>query len=252
MGYFTYTASNKVVLHVVTTPPKTIKLLNYEKVGTLVSSKYYGINGGWFNMSTGLSDHRTLSIAMQDGEPVGPEDTIKQDGLVQDGSTNCIGRAVIAYNGGTINYYQRINVASEIPNIDGIGRWAQGGVALNLGKIDWTADVYEANCAVESHAWTAMVADMRSSNRVIYLIVAKDPNNRKGLTPRIFRTAIEEMLNIVDGNVESATYKGILLDGSKSSQMRALDSAGGVVTFDVFSAGGVVERRALCQIITYT
>ena len=246
MGYYTYTASNKVVLHVVTTPPKTIKLLNYMKKGTLTSSTYYGINGGWFNMVTGLSDKRVLNIAMQDGEPVGPEDTIKQDGVIQDGSTNCVGRAAIAYNGGTINYYQSVRTADEIPNIKGAGRWAQGGVALNLGKTNWTADVEEANCAVATSAWTAMVADMRSYNRVIYLIVAKDPKNGNNLTPRMFRTAIEEMLNIVDGDIASATYKGILLDGSDSSQMRALDPSDNVVTF------GGSSGRALCQIITYT
>lgn len=251
MGYFTYVAPNGVTLHNYTTTPDKIKLLNYEKQGMLTSSKYYGINAGWFNMETGPSDRRTLTIAYYNGKPVGPTDTWGGSTIPRDGTYNDTGRQAISYIGGSFQYYTSIENAKDMNGITNTGTWAQGGMALNLGKESWTADIakYGYSSGTAACAWSAMVVDLRSTNKVVYLIVAKDPKGGTStkLSIKDFRDAINKMLNITDsGSTLASNYRALLLDGSASSQMRTKDG-NTIVTVD----SKAVEPRAVCQILYY-
>ena len=67
-----YTTKLPDAMYVYDTPATNIQLLTLDKKKSLVDSTYYGINGGWFNLSVSEAIGRgLLNITYFDGRPVG-------------------------------------------------------------------------------------------------------------------------------------------------------------------------------------
>ena len=116
-----------------------------------------------------------------------------------------------------------------------------------LGASNWyslvMAEISGASPSANTYnaARSGIVIDTLSKN--VFLYVTKDKTMFEG-----FRNAIQAHLGIFDGNGQNIRYKGLFLDGSYSSQMKAkkADGANTVVYVDWKSEG---QERQLTQII---
>lgn len=144
----------------------------------------------------------------------------KCDGTVLCSSNNWLGAGAIYWNSKVLNAItgNRQLTTSDILGINRTGTWAQGGYSMFLGASDAysraMADVGQDDggyLRYSASGRTALVADIL--NQKVYLIVTNSTN-----TYSSFRSAIEDYLGITVGN-PSGQYKGIMLDGSGSSQM---------------------------------
>ena len=235
-----YTPKLPDAMYVYDTPATNIQLLTLDKKKSLVDSTYYGINGGWFNLSaSGEIGRGLLNITYCDGGPVG---SATYGDPPRDGTAQTVGDAAIFYNGANKTLKEVIaESATDIVGVTNTKSWAQGGIALSLGKREWTnRKSVSANQA--ANAWTALVADLTTTR--VHLIVTKDPSAKKTITQQDFRDAIMEYFDIPESSSVSSRYKGILLDGSDSTQMKVLNDYGNKVTIYNSKA-----NRSLCSIV---
>lgn len=226
---------NGMALHILGTAASNITLKNLQCKKTLKQSGEYGCNGGFFNFADASQNpRRVISLAKVDGHVVGPNDN--------DGNINNNGAGVILWNGSQLvcltNHLEAH--VDDIPDTDEEGTWAQGGISFWLGYSDFrNATIKEmgytpAQINGNSTGRTAMVADLNTNT--IYLIVT-----RASCSYGSFRTAIQQKFGIKDGSSVNERYKGIMLDGSASSQMKANNSSGKDVE--------ITATRALAEII---
>ena len=246
MDYTAYTAPNGLILHTIKTPASNIKLLNLQKNSALVDSDYYGINGGWFNMSTGFNDKRTLNLAYCDGAPVGPTDELSDDGIIRDGSTNCVGKQALSFRENLLRFHdEEVIYASELPLLNKQGAWVQGGIIMHLGRqSDWALELNDwgYRSYSEQNGWSAIVGDLWTAD--IYLFVMRSATNAKNLALRDFRAGIMAYFGLAENETGYDRYGCMLHGSSSSSQMRAVSSSGSTVR--VYNTN---EKRPLCQII---
>ena len=231
-------------MYIYDTPSTNIKLRTLDQQKNLLESSYYGINGGWFNLGeSGEIGRGLLNVTYCDGAPVG---SASYGTPPRDGTAQTVGDAVIfccGYNAQLSE--EKVNIADgesalDIAGITHASSWAQGGIALSLGKQNWSnrRDVSPNHAA---NGWSAMVADCTTST--VYLIAVRDPGNKNTITQQNIRDAITEYFGITEGSTVNSRYKGILLDGSDSTQMRFRNRYGN----DTKLSGAY---RALCGIIT--
>lgn len=223
-----------VELHIIRTDAQNIKPVNLMNTTrtSMENTNYYGVNGGFFNMS---GDNRTLNIALENGNVVGPYLNNYSNGF-----GNSVGSGAIYWNGSQLMTTYSVEYADQLSIYGDSGTWAQGGIGLWLGYNDWenqfksqkNADAYFDR---ESQK-TAIVADM--SRNLVYLVVTEDI-----VSTADFRVALQAYLGISDGAQANNTYQALLLDGSGSSQMRARSSNGSIVNIKG-------DSRNLSQIIT--
>jgi|GEM_PF-1815470 len=213
-----------IPLQIIKTYANHITLRTLNRTSSLTSSNYYGINGGWFdiNYPNGKpAPVNTLNISMQNGSIV-PGDTANPSN--SGGSINNIGMGAIYWTGSALRFV-RTSWASNISNTSSTGTWAQGGVYLYLGNSSWYDKVSTneqcpyAYYTSPSEGRTAIVAN--TNNNQVYLIITTGSQN---LTA--FRAAIQSYLGITDGSSDNSIYKGLLLDGGGSSQLKCKNSSG--------------------------
>lgn len=225
-------------MYIYDTPATNIRLLTLDQKKSLIDSAYYGINGGWYNLGeSGEIGRGLLNITYCDGAPVG---SATYGDPSRDGTAQTVGDAVIFYNGATGKLSEVISTdARNIAWINHGKSWAQGGIALSLGKRDWTSRKSVSPNST-ANGWTALVADLTTTR--VHLIVTRVPSGKRIITQQAFRDAIMEYFNIAEGSSVSPRYKGILLDGSDSSQMKVLNNYGN--TTKISGA-----NRLLCGIV---
>ena len=231
-------------MYIYDTPSTNIKLRTLDQQQNLINSPYYGINGGWFNLGEeGELGRALLNVTYCDGQPVGSATYGKPP---RDGTAQTVGDAVIfCYGYNAQLSEEKVNdrdgeSARDIEGITHASSWAQGGIALSLGKQNWynRRDVDPNRVA---NGWSAMVADCTTST--VYLIAVRDPGNKNTITQQNIRDAITEYFGIAEGSTVNSRYKGILLDGGDSTQMKFRNNYGN----DTKLSG---PYRALCGIIT--
>lgn len=231
-------------MYIYDTPSTNIKLRTLDQEKNLIESPYYGINGGWFNLGeTGEIGRGLLNVTYCDGQPVG---SATYGTPPRNGTAQTVGDAVIfcyGYNARLSEEKVNIDDGESALDIEGIthaSSWAQGGIALSLGKQNWT-NRKNVSPNQAANGWSAMVADCTTST--VHLIIVRDPANRKIITQKNVRDAITEYFGITEGPTASSRYKGILLDGSDSTQMKFRNIYGNDTK--IYGA-----YRRLCGIIT--
>lgn len=217
---------NNLELHTIKADARNIKLILQSPVKSMKNSGREGCNGGFFGLQTGIPS--TIAVS---------------DGTALCGTNSDNGRGCICWNGFNLTMETGIATVNDLSAYLGdFGSWGQGGFNLRLGSSSWREDLQadewltdkfldNSGCAGR----TAMVANVRTNE--VHLIVT----NSKATVPA-FRTAVMKLFSISDSATENSTYKGILLDGSGSSQMRA--NVNGTVT-DVATG----DKRGVAQII---
>lgn len=226
-----------VDLHVITTAASNIKLLNLRQTDgglkVLRNTSHYGVNGGWYNMSTDL---KLLNIAMQDGQPVGPS---------TQGNTNDVGMGAVAWNGTQVSAYTQAMSASDISGISGTGTWIQGGIALWIGYQGWeqkVKDQWAGTYLTGTACRTAMVGKLGYNQVDLFVTVEK-------VTFAAFRSAVQAFYGITSDSAQANnSHQGIMLDGSYSSQMRAKNSSNTTVNVALSDSSG--SYRPIAQLVT--
>lgn len=224
---YTYTTHtyNGTKIHIISTPATNIRLNNYAKDGvanSVIDSVSYGVNGSFFVMSpienSNEKKNDVLNICTYNGTPVGSRDV--------DAMYNHIGDGAIAWNGSHILSFTNVRYSDDISFSTESDTWCQGGIALWLGDSNWQTKFKNQRAAGDylnsNKERTAMIANMNTDR--IFLIVTED----KVTTPE-FRATIQSYLGITDASNPSNTYKGIMLDGGGSAQMRIENASGKVV-----------------------
>lgn len=225
---YTVKTCNGLKLHVIKTAVTNIKLLTLNEKQNLAESSYYGINGGYFDMG----HNNMLSFAMSDGE-------------ILCWSNNDIGFGMLSWDTIASRLEFGTTGAELTAYLGNYGAWGQGGHRLILGYNNWRKDMIAVNELTakaideKKNGRTALVVDIIDNQA--YLIVARDANDSNTIDVTKFRTALNEYFSLTEGSTESPRYKGIMLDGSYSSQLKAKD---GNTTVNIKGA-----RRPLCQIV---
>ena len=239
-----YSSHLPAPMYIYDTPSTNIKLCTLDQQKSLMESSYYGINGGWFNLGEpGEIGRGLLNVTYCDGAPVG---SASYGTPPRDGTAQTVGDAVIfCYGYNARLSEEEVDIddgtsALDITGITHVSSWAQGGIALSLGKQNWSNRKNVSPNQV-ANGWSAMVADCTTST--VHLIAVRDPSNKKTITQQNIRDAITEYFGITEGSTVNSRYKGILLDGGDSTQMRFRNRYGNDTK--LFGA-----YRALCGIIT--
>lgn len=186
------------------------------------------------------NDPKTLNISWQNGTWV-PGKSSNPNG--SGGDYNELGYSAIYWTGSQLNFIRTL-YGSNISGISSSGTWAQGGVSLYLGNSNWKSKILDNNnerCPIDyvtelAKGRTAIVAN--TSTKQVYLIITTASQ-----TLTQFRTAIQSYLGITDGGADNATYKGLMLDGGGSSQLKCRNSSGTEISQPD-------RTRLLTQIIT--
>lgn len=229
-------------LCIIQTNASNIKLLNLRSVSPYTTKKlrgsaYLGINGAWFD--AGETAKTILNIAMQDGVAVGPGPA--------EGLNNGVGSGAVAWNGSQLSVYTNKTTAVNAGFPMNSGSWVQGGIALWLGYNQWlsmvSAQSGSSTYLTGSDRRTALIANM--STQKVYLI--STPN---AVTFATFRSAIQAMFGFSDGAQANQTLQGIMLDGGRSSQLRAKSANNSVVDIPAADVPGELICRELTQLIT--
>lgn len=218
--YINQTTANGVELHILKTDASNIMFRDLEQERSLVDSIFFGVNGGFFG--TGI-----INIAKCDGVNYGGQ------------NNDNVGGGIITWNGSSLHCYTNSSMrnVSTVLSTNATGTWAQGGYSMFLGASDARErSLEEVNNTDPNHyltygsaGKTALVADL--STDTIYLFVARadDPNDDL-ITFTTLRRAIQYYLNIPEGTTPSSRYKGLMLDGGGSSQLRGKKTDGTIVT----------------------
>ena len=230
--YINQTTANGIELHILKTDASNIMFRNFKKKQSLVDSIFFGVNGGFFGGDA-------INIAKCDGVNYGRTDN------------DNLGGGIITWDGSSLHCYNN----SAMRNVETVlstnekGTWAQGGYSMFLGASDARerslAEVNDNDRGYltdPADGKTALVADM--STDTVYLIAARDENDENTITFTDFRRAIQYYLNIPEGSTPSSRYKGLMLDGGGSTQLRGKKTNGSIVT--VSTSG---YKRPLCQVI---
>lgn len=111
-----------VELHIIQTVAQNIKSVNLMNptCTSRENTNYYGVNDGVFNMS---SDHRTLNIALENGNVVGPYRNNYTNGF-----GNSVGSGAICWNGSQLSIAYSVAYADKFSIYGKSGTWAQGGI----------------------------------------------------------------------------------------------------------------------------
>ena len=229
--YINQTTANGIELHILKTDASNIMFRNFKKKQSLVDSIFFGVNGGFFGGDA-------INIAKCDGVNYGRTDN------------DNLGGGIITWDGSSLHCYNN----SSMRNVETVlstnekGTWAQV-YSMFLGASDARerslAEVNDNDRGYltdPADGKTALVADM--STDTVYLIAARDENDENTITFTDFRRAIQYYLNIPEGSTPSSRYKGLMLDGGGSTQLRGKKTNGSIVT--VSTSG---YKRPLCQVI---
>lgn len=228
---------NTKTLRIIQADPKNIKLVNFVKeTGNpkqLRNTSYFGVNGSWFNSG---GNNNILNIAYQSGKCMGTSGT--------DGKKNTVGSGLTLWTGSALRHYDDVLSINDIDLPTVQNSWAQGGIALHLGNKNWKSlveDQPNGGYYLDGNdRRTAMVADLTSKK--IYLIMTNLDSSFSE-----FRDALCDYLNISDrSSSDNSRYKGLMLDGGASSQLRAKTSDNVIVNMPAI---GVITR-AVAQAIT--
>ena len=227
--YTTYECSTGATLHVLRTQASNIKLVDYNGNGNIEDNEDFGVNGGFFSTST----MNPLSIAISDG-------------TVICNSNNWLGGGVVGYNGSNIFCMTDVQNASSVTGCNRSGTWAQGGFSMWLGDSDWRAKMLEETPMPDHYnvkrQRTVLVAD--TTNKIVWLIVV----TTNSFTFEGIRDVVKEYMGVIGYTITDtpngvSRFKGLILDGGSSSQMRVKNSGDRVI----FKAAN--ENRDLHQCI---
>ena len=101
-------------------------------------------------------DNRTLNIALENGNVVGPYLNNYSNGF-----GNSVGSGAIYWNGSQLSTTQSVEYADQLSIYGESGTWAQGGIVLWLGYYNWEnqfkiqkhADAYQTT---NPYLWSAL------------------------------------------------------------------------------------------------
>lgn len=210
--YGKVTASNGVVLHYMKGSPNDITLRKISS--NLKSQSYYGINGGFYN----FSDGSLLSIAVNNDVPVGGGTMYE---LYKGAHNTNYDRGTLVWDKSAGQYsVQVVRWAYNLKVSSRSNYWAQGGISMSLNDDqNWKTNAANEDIPGGINGSSSGRAGLvYNSGANIWLVVTNTT-----CTPEQFRTAIKEKIG------SGTLVNGIFLDGSGSSQMRALDSTGTLV-----------------------
>lgn len=222
--YSNYVTNSGATLYVLRTAASNIKLVNYGGSGNINSHSDIGVNGGFFSQNP-------LSIAISDGTVICNDN-------------HWLGGGVVGYNGSGIVQMTHVQSGDAISSsLRGSGKWAQGGFSMWLGCSNW-ANKMSDETAMPDHynvarQRTVMVAN--TSNNIVWLIVTLD-----GFTFSGIRSAVKEYLATIGYTINDtpngvSNFKGLILDGGGSSQIRVKNSQNGIVFKAANSSRGLYQ-----------
>lgn len=201
--YDHYQSNNSISLHVVRASPSHIHLKRIDNNVTATGT--VGVNGGFF------WEKQMLSIAVEDGVPVGGEPGARGTGWFN--AKYARGTFVYDRLEGTMSV-QVVRDASELSVSDVNGYWAQGGISLSLqDDMRWREQAeHEAIPVPDEYR---LRSGMAFNEREVIFIVTDTR-----CTAEQFRDAVREYgetraLRLIDG---------IFLDGDGSSQLLAREA----------------------------
>ncbi|EPY13685.1 hypothetical protein [Paenibacillus alvei] len=247
-SYSTYNAKNGLTLNIIQTTPENIKFETLSKGKSLTNSSFYGINGGYFTPAG-----RTLHIAVKNDKPitgVGSDGGKGGNGWYNHYETKGEkGTSTVVWDGDKRSFsIQKVWDAGSISVKNRKNYWAQGGFGMHLGNSNWrklAEDEGLTGSTSPAMGRTALVYHKSS----VYLIVTNVPeedkktdNKKNHHTHSQFRDAVQQYFNITDGS-SSSSVNGVFLDGSGSSQMKAISNTNKVVNV-------TGDGRQLVQIIS--
>ncbi|HBV67152.1 MAG TPA: hypothetical protein DEF04_02440 [Clostridiales bacterium] len=221
---------------IIKTKASNIKLVNLGTPQKIRDTSYYGMNASFFNTTPVNGKYKILNIAYQDGVNVG-------SGVdSEDGRRNSVGTALIYWNGTSLLYADNVvfDSSSYVPKTS--GSWAQGGIGLFLCNTLWETfykDQLTSQQISDLDGGSARTGVLINTNtKDVYLIMSRI------LTTTVFdlRRAMMEYAGLSEGG-SSGYWKGILLDGGRSAQLR-----GETIDYTVLSplvARGVPQIIAL-------
>ncbi|WP_019909399.1 hypothetical protein [Paenibacillus sp. HW567] len=204
-----------IVLHVISAPAKNITLVTINsKVPD--QNNYYGINGSFYILPPDNGD--LLSISVVNDYPLKPS-------LSYGGRYN-VGKNSISMDKGTIVYdgaddivtHQIVDDYNDIAVVKRRNYWAQGGVSMSLNNnANWKAIMQAQELPAQDYETTrTALAYTNGATPYVYGIVTTT-----NCLPGDFRSAIKAAYSYDEA---------IFLDSGPSSQMRAKDSSGNLVT----------------------
>jgi hypothetical protein len=203
--HYTYgktVASNGMELHYLRTRPSNLKpeIIN----DNVTSTRYYGINGGFFYQND------LLSIAVVNDVPVN-----ETAGSYGGGKANVkYARGTLVWDGSTDKLSVQVaSEASELIVTDRSQYWAQGGISMSLLLGDrWKEQAAAENApyADEKRLRSAAVYDLQGD---VYLIVSTTEG-----TLAAFREAVVGSIGV------DKLQDGIFLDGDGSSQLQSREA----------------------------
>lgn len=197
-AYDVFESGEGVTLHILKASPDDIRLKKIDNNVTV--SGIVGVNGGFF------WEKQLLSIAVEDGVPVGGEPGARGSGWFN----AKYARGTLVYDGaaGKLSV-QVVQDAGELSVPEGTRYWAQGGISLSLQDDEGWREQAERE-AIPVPDEFRLRSGMAYDEREVYLMVTDTR-----CTAEQFRDAVREY-----GNGESRRLiDGIFLDGDGSSQL---------------------------------
>ena len=214
--------SGNVKLKYIKTPASNIKILSFSRESgsddtrkTISASGWYGMNGSWFDIG---GDGHIMNLAYDDGVRQGAicsdASVPTVNGVKVDGFTNSVGKTLIYYRQG------QVMCASNVSSPDyrcTDSSWAQGGIGLYLCNMNgYQMFVNEGGGLYSGDVTSRSALVVNTHTNTAYLITTST-----AVTVQNFRLAIMDNFSISEGDPD--IWKGILLDGGGSTQLRGSD-----------------------------
>ncbi|SDM29742.1 hypothetical protein SAMN05428961_11316 [Paenibacillus sp. OK060] len=205
--FTSYTASNGVVLHTIKTSPSNI-VIRHVGATTVPGSGFFGINGGFFNMSTG----DLLQIAVNNDVPIKGSKSAYGSGYTNYGDK---ARGTLVWDLSENEFsVQVVKSAADLAVVKRTAFWAQGGISMNLNSDStWASKADNENMPNRTGS-VERSGLVYNNTKNIWLVVTPTKCSAEA-----FRKAIKD-------NVGSGTLvNGIFLDGSGSSQIKCTEKS---------------------------
>ena len=210
--------------YILKTKAHNIKLVSFSKesgidqtVKNIRDTSYYGMNASFFepyNVKTDKNKHYFLyNIAYQDGKP------LASTSLYGDAVQNQAGSSVITFNGTSLGYVSGVTDGSNASIPKASGTWAQGGRGLYLCDSGWLTKYNSepgTGVPATNHAdhRTAVLVNLYLND--VYLFFARTQST----TVAELRQGMMSYVGISDSTANNLSWRGLLTDGGKSSQLR--------------------------------
>lgn len=165
------------------------------------------------------------------------------DGTVICDDNHWLGGGVVGYDGSGIVQMTNIQSANSLGTLKGSGKWAQGGFSMWLENSNWASKMAEETPLPDHYnsarQRTVLVAD--STNKIVWFIVTIN-----GFTFEGIRNVVKEYFGTIGYTINDTSggvsrFKGLILDGGGSSQIRVKNSSDSIIFKAADSTRGLYQ-----------